>query len=235
MNIWKVFRPFLIRYVNGYRQFFDHIRGRWEFTHRRVAEKFFGRIPADHEVHHIDSSKQNNRPENLQVLTREEHRARHHADGERAPNDQPSGTCETSESIEAKLAKIEELIQTIQARSKPVTAPASRANKSASAFYTQLGRIEVQRILAQASMSRGGCPRCGGSGYLPEFSHVAGGVCFCCGGSGGDSYHHDDPPDDYHDFPDDDFGDDGDPRFDEPEPIPYDDGFDYCGYDDDYS
>jgi len=31
--------------------------------------------------------------------------------------------------------------------------------------------------------SRGSCPRCGGTGYLPHFSHVAGGVCFLCGGS----------------------------------------------------
>lgn len=29
------------------------------------------------------------------------------------------------------------------------------------------------------------CDRCGGSGYLPEYSHVQGGVCFKCGGLGG--------------------------------------------------
>ena len=28
------------------------------------------------------------------------------------------------------------------------------------------------------------CPKCGGSGYLPEYSYVEGGVCFCCDGTG---------------------------------------------------
>ena len=28
------------------------------------------------------------------------------------------------------------------------------------------------------------CPRCGGSGYLPQYSHVEHGVCFECGGEG---------------------------------------------------
>lgn len=28
------------------------------------------------------------------------------------------------------------------------------------------------------------CPKCGGTGYIREFSHVAGGVCFYCNGKG---------------------------------------------------
>jgi hypothetical protein len=28
------------------------------------------------------------------------------------------------------------------------------------------------------------CPRCGGIGHIPGFSHVMGGMCFKCGGSG---------------------------------------------------
>ena len=28
------------------------------------------------------------------------------------------------------------------------------------------------------------CDRCGGSGYLPQFSHVEHGICFKCGGEG---------------------------------------------------
>ena len=28
------------------------------------------------------------------------------------------------------------------------------------------------------------CDRCGGTGYLPQFRHVAGGVCFKCNGLG---------------------------------------------------
>ena len=30
------------------------------------------------------------------------------------------------------------------------------------------------------------CPKCGGTGYLPGYAHVEGGVCFLCGGSGRD-------------------------------------------------
>ena len=28
------------------------------------------------------------------------------------------------------------------------------------------------------------CKRCGGTGYLPEYSRVEGGICFACGGAG---------------------------------------------------
>lgn len=28
------------------------------------------------------------------------------------------------------------------------------------------------------------CPKCGGTGYIPGYAHVEGGVCFLCGGSG---------------------------------------------------
>ena len=28
------------------------------------------------------------------------------------------------------------------------------------------------------------CSRCGGSGYIPKWSHIAGGVCFKCNGRG---------------------------------------------------
>jgi DnaJ-class molecular chaperone len=30
------------------------------------------------------------------------------------------------------------------------------------------------------------CMRCGGTGFLPQYGHVEGGVCFSCGGSGHD-------------------------------------------------
>lgn len=30
----------------------------------------------------------------------------------------------------------------------------------------------------------GNCPRCSGRGYLPQYKHVQGGVCFRCGGDG---------------------------------------------------
>ena len=31
---------------------------------------------------------------------------------------------------------------------------------------------------------RGDCPRCGGTGYMPQYNHVEGGVCFRCRGTG---------------------------------------------------
>lgn len=32
------------------------------------------------------------------------------------------------------------------------------------------------------------CPKCGGTGYIPGYEHVEGGVCFMCGGSGRGSH-----------------------------------------------
>jgi hypothetical protein len=28
------------------------------------------------------------------------------------------------------------------------------------------------------------CPKCGGSGYIPAYNHIAGGICFSCRGEG---------------------------------------------------
>lgn len=63
---------------SGYRQFWDEETGRWEYTHRRVAEKKMGgRIRSGYEVHHKDGDKTNNRPDNLVALPRHEHREVH--------------------------------------------------------------------------------------------------------------------------------------------------------------
>lgn len=45
--------------------------------HILVAETFYGPIPKTHEVHHKNEVKHDNRPENLQVLPRGEHRRLH--------------------------------------------------------------------------------------------------------------------------------------------------------------
>lgn len=62
---------------SGYKQFWDEEAGRWEYTHRRVAEKMGGAIRRGCEFHHKDGDKTNNRPENLVALPRREHRDVH--------------------------------------------------------------------------------------------------------------------------------------------------------------
>lgn len=51
---------------------------RYQDEHIVVAEKMLGRKLKSNEcVHHIDEDRQNNSPENLQVMTRAEHSAHH--------------------------------------------------------------------------------------------------------------------------------------------------------------
>lgn len=52
--------------------------------HRTIAEKMLGRkLTSNEEVHHVDFNHQNNRPENLMVLTKSEHSKIHAARKER--------------------------------------------------------------------------------------------------------------------------------------------------------
>jgi hypothetical protein len=63
---------------SGYQQFKDPRTGQWVLTHRRVAEKLVGgKIYPGREVHHIDGDKNNNRPENLTIVSKEQHRRIH--------------------------------------------------------------------------------------------------------------------------------------------------------------
>lgn len=47
--------------------------------HRVVWESYYGEIPADHVIHHVDNNPANNNIENLQCLTISEHRKLHNA------------------------------------------------------------------------------------------------------------------------------------------------------------
>lgn len=52
--------------------------------HRAVAEKMYGGpLPPGTIVHHINGIKDDNRPENLQIMTRAEHAAHHEAEKRR--------------------------------------------------------------------------------------------------------------------------------------------------------
>ncbi|MBK7689223.1 MAG: HNH endonuclease [Elusimicrobia bacterium] len=63
---------------SGYQQFKDKTTGKWVYTHRRVAEKMIGgKIYSGREVHHIDQDKTNNRPSNLMIVSKAEHRSIH--------------------------------------------------------------------------------------------------------------------------------------------------------------
>ena len=76
---------FITRIKNGYLQFLED--GKWVWVHRRVAEIQSGsKIPKGHEVHHINRIKTDNRPENLQILSKDEHRAIHAKDNKQNYN-----------------------------------------------------------------------------------------------------------------------------------------------------
>lgn len=50
----------------------------WMYEHRAVAEKMIGRyLRKDEEVHHKDFNRENNSPENLEVISKIEHRKLH--------------------------------------------------------------------------------------------------------------------------------------------------------------
>lgn len=48
--------------------------------HRYVYEKTIGEIPKGYDIHHKDHNKNNNEPDNLELLTRSEHLKRHAAE-----------------------------------------------------------------------------------------------------------------------------------------------------------
>jgi hypothetical protein len=54
---------------------------------------------------------------------------------------------------------------------------------SASRFWLQTD--DQRKLIAVNIETASQCPRCCGSGDLPQFRHVQGGICFLCWGSGG--------------------------------------------------
>ena len=48
----------------------------------------------------------------------------------------------------------------------------------------RIADLKARMAAAEAAEIANRCPRCMGSGKLPQFVHRAGGVCFKCGGTG---------------------------------------------------
>jgi PDZ domain-containing secreted protein len=56
--------------------------GRWRYEHRVIAEIKIGRsLKRWEQVHHVNRVRDDNRPENLEVMTKKEHKALHRALG----------------------------------------------------------------------------------------------------------------------------------------------------------
>ena len=69
-----------IRNTTNHPKAFGNGRGRYVYEHVLVAERTIGRrLRDDESVHHLDGNRQNNRPENLEVLTDENHARIHNA------------------------------------------------------------------------------------------------------------------------------------------------------------
>lgn len=64
------------RHGRGYTQFLVSEKGKQKsyLTHRFVYECFYGEIPEGMQIHHIDHNKENNKLDNLQMVTDEENK-----------------------------------------------------------------------------------------------------------------------------------------------------------------
>ena len=71
----------LQKHTAGYLIFniFEKTKGKSYYVHRYVYEWFYGNIPKDKEVDHIDNDKTNNNIKNLQLLTPKENMRKSHS------------------------------------------------------------------------------------------------------------------------------------------------------------
>lgn len=67
-----------VRTRNGYYRIVSRKEGNYNKTlHRCVINEYYGNIPKNHNIHHVNGDKSDNRIENLIVLPMEQHKMIH--------------------------------------------------------------------------------------------------------------------------------------------------------------
>jgi hypothetical protein len=141
------------------------------------------------EVHHIDGDKQNNHPDNLKVLSKEDHQAIHDRQKEKQNNIDNDVREYISQRIKRvqtnkNLGKIQPSEQSNTLDERPITQTANSRLRMLRENLNSRNNHMFEGDIFDDDFNDDVCMRCGGTGYLPEYNHVEGGVCFSCGGSG---------------------------------------------------
>ena len=166
-SIYHLLNKTVTRIKNGYLQFFNKINRKWVWLHRFIAQIFYGKpIPKGYEVHHIDKNKLNNSPDNLVVISKEEHQRIHSYD----------------------RRKLKDSLRFFNNVKKFDTISFERSSTNNvrtydfNGFYDHIYKTVESNSYKNVNYKS--CPRCFGTGYLPHYNHVQKGICFRCWGTG---------------------------------------------------
>ena len=158
-SINSILKKTISRIKNGYLQFFNKRNRKWVWLHRFIAQIFYGKpIPTGHEVHHIDKNKLNNSPNNLMVISKEEHRRIHSYD-------------------RSKLKDGIRFFNKVRKFDSISFEQTNRNHLKTNNFNKYLNGTEL-------NTNNRTCPKCLGTGYLPHYKRIQNGICFRCSGTG---------------------------------------------------